>query len=84
MIKQTLMFTSPVSLSLKNEQLVITSKESGDTLTRPIEDIGFVIIDNPMVSVTDRQYGDIVNYWGNKEEEKKKILSEPVQLEIIW
>lgn len=52
MIKQTLMFTSPVILSLKNRQLVITSKENGDTLTRPIEDIGFVIIDNPMVSVT--------------------------------
>lgn len=52
MIKQTLMFTSPVTLSLKYEQLVITSKESGDTLTRPVEDIGFVIIDNPMVSVT--------------------------------
>lgn len=52
MIKQTLMFTSPVILSLKYRQLVITSKENGDTLTRPIEDIGFVIIDNPMVSVT--------------------------------
>ena len=52
MIKQTLMFTSPVILSLKNRQLVITSKENGDKLTRPIEDIGFVIIDNPMVSVT--------------------------------
>ena len=35
-----------------------------------------------LLSVTDKQYGDIVNYWGNKE--KKKILSEPVQLEIIW
>lgn len=52
MIKQTLMFTSPVTLSLKYGQLVVTSKETGDTLTRPIEDIGFVIIDNPMVSVT--------------------------------
>ena len=52
MIKHTLMFTSPVILSLKNRQLVITSKENGDKLTRPIEDIGFVIIDNPMVSVT--------------------------------
>jgi len=52
MIKQTLMFTSPVALSLKYGQLVVTSKENGDTLTRPIEDIGFVIIDNPMVSVT--------------------------------
>lgn len=52
MIKQTLMFTSPVALSLKYKQLVVTSKENGDTLTRPIKDIGFVIIDNPMVSFT--------------------------------
>lgn len=37
-----------------------------------------------ILSVTDKQYGDIVNYWGTKEKEKKKILSEPVQLEIIW
>jgi len=37
-----------------------------------------------VLSVTDKQYGDIVNYWGSKEKEKKKILSEPVQLEIIW
>ena len=52
MIKQTLMFTSPVTLSLKYGQLVVTSKDNGDTLTRPIEDIGFVIIDNPMISLT--------------------------------
>lgn len=37
-----------------------------------------------ILSVTDKQYGDIVNFWGSKEKEKKKILSEPVQLEIIW
>jgi len=52
MIKQTLMFTSPVTLSLKYGQLVVTSKDNGDTLTRPIEDIGFIIIDNPMISLT--------------------------------
>lgn len=52
MIKQTLMFTSPVSLSLKNQQLVIVFKDHEDTVTRPIEDIGFVVIANPMVSIT--------------------------------
>lgn len=52
MIKQTLMFTTPVSLSLKDKQLVIGVKEINDTITRPIEDIGFVVIENPMVSVT--------------------------------
>ena len=52
MIKQTLMFTSPVSLSLKDQQIVITFKDNKDTLTRPIEDVGFVVIENPMVNIT--------------------------------
>lgn len=46
------MFTSPVSLSLKDQQMVITFKDNKDTVTRPIEDIGFVVIENPMVSIT--------------------------------
>lgn len=44
MIKQTLMFTNPVSLSLKDQQMVITFKDNKDTVTRPIEDLGFVMI----------------------------------------
>ena len=52
MIKQTLMFTLPVSLSLKDHQLVITFKDNKDTVTRPIEDIGFVVIENPQVSIS--------------------------------
>lgn len=52
MIKQTLMFTSPVYLSLKDRQLVITFKDNKDTVTRPIEDIGFVVIEHPEVSVS--------------------------------
>lgn len=52
MIKQTLMFTSPVYLSLKDRQMVITFKDNQDTVTRPIEDIGFVVIDNPQVSIS--------------------------------
>ena len=46
------MFTNPVSLSLKDNQLVITFKDNKDTVTRPIEDIGFVIIENPQVSIS--------------------------------
>ena len=52
MIKQTLMFTSPVSLSLKDQQIVITFKDNKDIVTRPIEDIGFVVIENPQVSIS--------------------------------
>lgn len=52
MIKQTLMLTSAVSLSLKDNQMVITFKDNKDSVTRHIEDIGFVIVDNPNVSIT--------------------------------
>ena len=38
MIKQTLFFSTPVSLSLKNSQLVISWKDSDEKVTRPIED----------------------------------------------
>ncbi len=52
MIKQTLMFSSPVSLSLKDRQLVIAKEDSDEIVTRPIEDIGFVVVENQMVKMT--------------------------------
>lgn len=52
MIKQTLMFTTPASLSMKNAQLVITRKDTDEVVTRPIEDIGFVVVANQMVKMT--------------------------------
>ena len=43
MIKQTLMFTTPVSLSLKDKQLVVTFRDNKEkVVTRPIEDIGLI------------------------------------------
>lgn len=60
MIKQTLMFTSPVALSLKYGQLVVKSKENDKSLTRPIEDIGFIIIDHPMISVSIPLLNDLI------------------------
>ena len=35
-----------------------------------------------ILSVTDKQYGDIVNFWGKGIQ--KKAPTEPIQLEIIW
>ena len=52
MLKQTLTFRSPVSLSLKNHQLVIQLKDNDQAITRPIEDIGVVIIENQMTRFT--------------------------------
>ena len=50
MIKQTLLFSNPAYLSTKNGQLVIKTDES--ETTRPIEDIGVVILDNPQITIT--------------------------------
>lgn len=52
MIKQTLLFSTPKSLSLRYNQLVITSRETGDEITRPIEDVGVMIIEHPRVRMT--------------------------------
>lgn len=62
MLKQTLVFTNPFRLSLRNAQLVIASKEmSEETRTIPIEDIGVVIIENQMVSVTIPLLNELVD-----------------------
>ena len=50
MIKQTLYFGSQAYLSTKNEQLVIKTAEQ--ETTRPIEDIGVVLLDNPQITIT--------------------------------
>ena len=62
MLKQTLVFTNPFRLSLKNAQLVIASKEMPEeTRTVPIEDVGMVIIENQMVSVTIPLLNELVD-----------------------
>jgi len=54
MIKQTLYFSSPTYLSLKNKQLHIHIKEKNHEkrITRPIEDIGVIILDNGQITIT--------------------------------
>lgn len=53
MLKRSLVFMHPAALSLRNGQMVIIRKEiSDDNLTVPIEDIGLVMINHAMVSLT--------------------------------
>lgn len=55
MIKKTLYFGNPARLSLRLQQLVIKRPLPGggeDAVTRPIEDLGVVIIDNPQITFT--------------------------------
>lgn len=64
MIKKTLYFGNPAYLSLKNRQMVIRlpvqKKDRGglflndeeDLITKPIEDIGIVVLDNQRITIT--------------------------------
>jgi CRISP-associated protein Cas1 len=64
MIKKTLYFGNPAYLSLQNNQLVIKLPEvernaslpenfkSQSVITRPIEDIGLVILDHKQITIT--------------------------------
>ena len=53
MLKRTLVFSSPMVLSLKNLQLVVAYKDSPDEKqTIPIEDVGVVLLENQQISIT--------------------------------
>ena len=52
MIKQTLYFGNPAYLSLKDRQLVIRLPDKNQSITRPIEDIGVIVIDNKQITLT--------------------------------
>ena len=53
MLKRTLVFSSAMILSLKNQQLVLAYKDSPDEKqTVPIEDLGVVLLENQQTSVT--------------------------------
>jgi len=57
MIKQTLYFGNPTYLSFKNKQLHIRVKpekegEEEKTITRPIEDIGMIILDSYQITIS--------------------------------
>ena len=53
MLKRTLVFSSPMILSLKNQQLVVAYKDSPDEKrTIPIEDVGVVLLENQQTAIT--------------------------------
>lgn len=53
MIKQVLYFGNQAELHVRNSQLCIyTGEHKDDPITRPLEDIGIVIIDNPRIMLT--------------------------------
>lgn len=52
MIKKTIYISKPCSVHLKNCQMEVADKESGDIRTVPIEDIGIVVVENQRASFT--------------------------------
>ena len=53
MLKRALFFSTPFCLSLKNNQMIIHTKEMPDVQKSvPIEDIGFVILEHQQINIT--------------------------------
>ena len=53
MLKRTLFFSTPFCLSLKDNQMVINTKQMPEEKrTIPIEDIGFVVLEHQQTSIT--------------------------------
>lgn len=54
MIKRTLFFGNPAYLSTKNEQLVVNfPEEDKREATIPIEDLGYVVLEHPQITITN-------------------------------
>jgi CRISPR-associated protein Cas1 len=54
MIKRTLFFGNPAYLSTKNEQLVVNfPEEDRKEATIPIEDLGYVVLEDPQITITN-------------------------------
>ena len=54
MIKRTLFFGNPAYLSTRNEQLVINFPDADKKeATVPIEDLGYVILEHPQITITN-------------------------------
>ena len=54
MIKRTLFFGNPAYLSTRNKQLVVNfPEENKKETTIPIEDLGYVVLENPQITITN-------------------------------
>lgn len=53
MLKRTLFFTTPLDLSLRNNQLIINTRQMPEVKNSvPIEDIGVVVLENQQINIT--------------------------------
>lgn len=54
MYKQTVAITQPAYLKLRHGQLVILLTESKEEITRPIDQLGYLILENPQITITQQ------------------------------
>lgn len=59
MLKRTLYFGNPAYLSFKDNQLVVKTPD-GSVKTAAIEDVGFVILDNPRITMSNVLLGALL------------------------
>lgn len=53
MLKRTLFFSTPLDLTLRNNQLVVSTRQMPEVKNSvPIEDIGFVVLENQQINIT--------------------------------
>ncbi len=52
MIKRSIYIESECHLSIENEQLKISNKSTGELNSLPVEDLGFIMLDNRMITYT--------------------------------
>lgn len=52
MVKRTICIENPCKLNVSNRQLIIVNKETGEIFSIPLEDIGYVVMDNREISYT--------------------------------
>lgn len=54
MIKRTLFFGNPAYLSTRNQQLVVSfPEEHKKEITIPIEDLGYIVLEDPQITITN-------------------------------
>lgn len=62
MVGRILHFSSPYHLSVKLGQLVITNKETGEVINRPIEDTAVLILEHPQLTYTHALIQALMNH----------------------
>lgn len=62
MLKKTFYCENPCHLSIKHQQLVIAPKPNGQAKSRPVEDLGFIILDNQQITFTQSVIQQMAKY----------------------